>query len=205
MQTLLVVFLKIILVVLLADFTSGFIHWLEDAYAREDTPIIGPLVARANIIHHHYPRYFTRLSWWQSSWDLVGLSTLLVLGAWALGVLGWPVWLFAILSANANQFHKWTHQTRKENGWVVSFLQDIRLLQTPRHHALHHTNPKDCHYCTTTNVLNPVLDGLRFWEGLEWLLAHTVGVHRRPDTSLPGHGPAPDWLEQFRPHPLGKK
>lgn len=81
MQTLLIVVLKITAVVLVADFTSGLVHWLEDAYAREDTPILGPLVARANIIHHHYPRYFTRLNWWQSSWELVCLSALAVLGA----------------------------------------------------------------------------------------------------------------------------
>jgi len=198
MQALFLILFKIIGTVLLADFVAGLVHWVEDAYAREDTPILGPLVARANIVHHHYPRYFTRLSWWQSSWDLLMLSGLLVLGAWSLGVLTWPVWLFAILATNANEIHKWEHRTRKENGPVISFLQDIHLLQSARHHAIHHTNPKNVHYCTTTNVLNPILDGLHFWDGLEWLLAHTLGIHRRPDTSVPGHGPAPAWLEEYR-------
>ena len=49
-------------VILLADFLAGVIHWLEDAYGTEDTPIIGPLAIRPNIIHHHYPRFFTKLS-----------------------------------------------------------------------------------------------------------------------------------------------
>ncbi|HTB63826.1 MAG TPA: fatty acid desaturase CarF family protein [Opitutales bacterium] len=189
---------KILATVLAADFVAGFVHWLEDAYAREDTPILGPLVARANIIHHHYPRHFTRLSWWQSSWDLLCLCALLVLAAWATGLLTWEVWLFAMLTTNANQIHKWAHRTRKENGPVISFLQDIHLVQTPRHHALHHTNPKECHYCTTTNLLNPILDGLRFWEGLECLLENLLGIHRRVDTSVPGHGPAPAWLHEIR-------
>jgi hypothetical protein len=189
-------------VVLLADFAAGFVHWLEDAYAREDTPILGPLVARANILHHHCPRAFTKLNWWQSSWVLLTLSLLLVLGAWGLGWLTWHVWLFAALTANANQIHKWAHRTRAENGRLVSFLQDIRLLQTPRHHALHHTDPKNSHYCSTTNLLNPLLDAVRFWAGLEWLLARFFGLHRRVDTSVAGHGPEPAWIADFRHRPV---
>ncbi len=49
-----------------------------------------------------------------------------------------------------------------------------------------------------TNVLNPVLDGIRFWDGLEWALARTVGMQRRPDTSVRGHGPGPEWLVEYR-------
>ncbi len=109
----------------------------------------------------------------------------------------WHVWLFATLTANANEFHKWEHRTRKENGRVISFLQDIRILQTSRHHAKHHTDPKNSHYCTTTNFLNPMLDGLRFWDGLELLLDKTTGLKRQPDTSVRGHGPGPAWLKNY--------
>jgi ubiquitin-conjugating enzyme E2 variant len=185
-------------VVFAADFSGGFIHWLEDAYVREDTPLVGKWVARPNIVHHHYPRYMTRHNWGQTSWDLLLISAALVLGAWACGWLTWQVWLFAILTANANEFHKWEHRTRKENGRVISFLQDIRVLQTARHHTRHHTDPKNSHYCTITNVLNPILDGINFWNGLEWLLAKTIKLNRREDTSVRGHGPGPGWLEEFR-------
>ena len=80
---------------------------------------------------------------------------------------------------------------------LISFLQDINILQTSRHHALHHTDPKNSHYCTITNYLNPVLDTLRFWDGLEWLLAKTIGLNRQPDTSVRGYGPGPAWLAEF--------
>jgi len=184
--------------VLAADFVAGLIHWLEDAYVREDTPLIGKRIARPNIVHHHYPRYMVRHSWWQTSWDLMLVSAALVIAAWFAGLLTWEVWLFAILSANANELHKWEHRTRKENGWLISFLQDIRLLQTARHHARHHTDPKESHFCTITNFLNPVLDGAHFWGGLEWLLARTIGLVRREDTSIRGHGPGPEWLLEYR-------
>ena len=198
MKTALLFILKFVLTVLAADFVAGMVHWLEDAYVREDTPIIGKHVARPNIVHHHYPRYMTRHSWWQTSFDLIIVSAILVVAAWFVGLLTWEVWVFAIISANANEFHKWEHRTRKENGPIISFLQDIRLLQTAKHHARHHTDPKNSHYCTITNVLNPVLDGARFWDGIEWLLARTIGLNRREDTSVRGHGPGPTWLAEYR-------
>jgi plasmanylethanolamine desaturase len=198
MKTAFFILLKFIGTVLAADFVAGMIHWLEDAYVREDTPLIGKYVARPNIVHHHYPRYMVRHNWLQTSWDLFLVSAALVTGAWCMGLLSWEVWLFAILSANANEFHKWEHRTRKENGPIISFLQDIRLLQTAKHHARHHTDPKNSHYCTITNFLNPVLDGMNFWNGVEWALAKTVGLNRREDTSVRGHGPGPAWLAEYR-------
>lgn len=198
METTLFIALQALLVVLLADLAAGLIHWAEDAYIREDTPLVGKLVGRPNVIHHHLPRHMTRNTWLQSSWDLLLIAAALVIGAWALGCLTWHVWLFAAVSANANEVHKWSHRTRRENGPVITFLQNIRLLQTPQHHAIHHTNPKDTYYCPVTNMLNPVLEKIRFWESLEWLLAKTIGLHRREDTSLPGHGPALEWLNGFR-------
>ena len=198
MKTTLLLITKFILTVFAADFVAGFIHWLEDAYVREDTPLIGKYVARPNIVHHHYPRYMTRHSWWQTSWDLTVVSAILVAVAWCTGLLTWEVWVFAILSANANEFHKWEHRTRKENGRLISFLQDIHILQSAKHHARHHTDPKNSHYCTITNFLNPVLDNLRFWDGLEWALARTIRLERREDTSVRGHGPGPAWLVEYK-------
>ncbi|HXC36177.1 MAG TPA: fatty acid desaturase CarF family protein [Candidatus Acidoferrales bacterium] len=198
MKTALLILVMLAATVLAADFVGGVVHWFEDAYVREDTPLIGRIVARPNIVHHHYPRYITRHSWWQTSWDLAMLSAIFVITAWFAGLLTWEVWLFAILSANANEFHKWAHRTRNENGWLISFLQDIRLLQTARHHARHHTDPKNSHYCTMTNVLNPVLDRLGFWSGMEWALARMAGIERREDTSVRGHGPGPAWLAEYR-------
>lgn len=184
-------------VVLAADFSAGFIHWLEDAYVREDTPLVGKYIGRPNIIHHHFPRHFTRHGWWRSSWDLFCVSALLLAVAWWFGFLTWQVWLFAALTTNSNEFHKWAHRTRRENGVVISFLQDVRLLQTARHHAFHHTDPKNSHYGVITNLLNPALDGIRFWAGLEWLLARMFGLRRREDTSVHGCGPGPGWLEEL--------
>lgn len=186
-------------IVMLADFVAGVVHWLEDAYGSADTPVVGPLLIRPNIVHHHHPRFFTRLSWWQSSWDIL-LVSLLFLGvaAWC-GWLTWHLWLFAFVSTNANQAHKWSHQTRAETGPVVSFFQDVGLLLSPRQHALHHSDPKNTYYCPVTNLVNPLLEKIRFWSGAEWLVERVTGLRHRPDSSNRGQGPAPAWLAAYTP------
>jgi ubiquitin-conjugating enzyme E2 variant len=190
--------LQAIGVILAADFTAGLIHWIEDAYIREDTPLVGRLIGVPNTIHHHLPRRMTRNTWWQSNWDLLLVMGLLVGATAMLGCLTWHVWLFAFVAGNANEVHKWSHRTRRENGRLISWLQDMRILQTPHHHAIHHTNPKEVNYCPITNALNPVLDTLHFWEGLEWLLARVFSLKRRPDSSVPGQGVAPEWITEMR-------
>lgn len=185
-------------VVLAVDFTAGFVHWFEDAYIREDTPVLGGWVGRPNVLHHHLPRRMTRNTWWQSNGVLVVPMALMIIITALCGWLTWHVWLFALVGSNANEIHKWAHRTRRENGRFISLLQDLRLLQTSQHHAVHHTNPKEVRYCPVTNVLNPVLDTLRFWPVLEWLLARTFGLHRQPDSSVPEQGVTPEWIHEMR-------
>lgn len=193
--------LQIILVIGLADFFAGVIHWLEDAYFTEDTPILGPMFIRPNIVHHHYPRFFTQWSWWHSSKELLLAGAVLVLVAWPLGLLRWQLWLFVAVSVNANQVHKWAHRTRAENGWLISKLQDWRILQTPRHHGLHHSDPKNTYYCPVTNYVNPLLERLQFWQRTEAVIERLTGITHRHDTAVRGQGPGPEWLAAYKPAP----
>jgi ubiquitin-conjugating enzyme E2 variant len=194
----LVILIEGIATIMLADFVAGIVHWLQDAYGTEETPVVGPLLIRINIVHHHYPRFFTRLTWWQSSWDLLLIGAALLAAAWWAGLLTWQVWLFAIVSVNANQVHKWAHRTRTENGPVISFLQDIRVLLTPHQHAIHHTDPKNTFYCPVTNLVNPLLERLRFWTRVEIMIWRATGRRHRRDTSNRGKGPGPNWLSAYR-------
>jgi hypothetical protein len=180
----LVIALEIFGTILIADFASGFVHWLEDAYGHPDWPVTGKLVTRPNILHHHDPRYFTRHGWFHSSWLLLCVGLMIVLAAGLGGVLTWHVWLFAVLGGNANQIHKWSHRSVAENGALISLLQRLRLLQTPRHHAGHHTNPKNSHYCVLTDFLNPILDAIRLWDRFEEAIWTVFRVHRRVDASV---------------------
>ena len=178
------VILQGITTVFIADFVTGLVHWAEDAYARRDTPIIGKLVADANIEHHRRPRAFLANNWFASSWDLLLLGVLLIAVAWWCDRLTWHIWLFAVLVANANQMHKWTHQNPAENGFVVTWLQEWKLLQTRRHHARHHQGEKNSYYCVITNFLNPVLEELELWKKTERFLERRFGLKRRPDPTV---------------------
>lgn len=166
---------------MVADFVSDVVYWAKDAYARKDTPVVGKWIGEANLEHHTTPRVFVSRSWWSSSWDLVAVSSVLVLSAWWLALLTWQVWVFALVSANANQIHKWAHSAPHENGRVVTWLQKFKLLQTQRHHAKHHSGKKDSHYCSVTNFLNPILEELDFWKLLERVNLRVLGLQRRCD------------------------
>ncbi len=182
------------LAVLAADFVVGVFHWVEDAYLRDNCPVLGQLVARPNILHHYRPRHFLRKSWMASCWDLWLVAGLIITAAWAFGMLTPVVGLFAALVGNANQIHKWAHRSRRENGPWINLLHDLRILQSSRHHAIHHTDPKSTHYCVITEFLNPVLQRLRFWTRLECWLWKAFRIRRRSDTSNRRHGFTPQWV-----------
>jgi ubiquitin-conjugating enzyme E2 variant len=164
--------------ILAADLVSGLVHWAEDTYARfkprRKLRWIN-LIARDNEVHHRRPRDFLKRSWWQSSWDLVLLGALIIAAAHALGHLSWAVLLFVVLSINANQMHKWAHRNPRENPALVTWLQRVHLLQTPRRHGKHHGGQRDSHYCVVTNFLNPLLEEVNFWRRLERLVARLTG------------------------------
>ena len=197
----LLISVQVILIVGLADFVAGLVHWAEDAYFSEDTPVIGRQIIVPNIVHHHLPRYFTRLSWWESSWLLLLASGVLLGLAAMLGMVTWQLLLFIAVSVNANEIHKMAHRTRAENGWLITKLQDWHILQTPRHHGLHHADPKNTYYCPVTNFVNPLLERTDFWPRLEAFIELRTGLKHRHDTAVRGQGPGPDWIEAYRRKP----
>lgn len=198
---LLLIALQVVLIVGFADFVAGVVHWAEDAYFTEETPLIGQQIIRPNIVHHHFPRYFTKLSWWESAQELVLVGLVLLAIAWPLGLLSWQLMLFIAVSINANEIHKMAHRTRAENGRFISLLQDWRILQTPRQHGLHHSDPKNTYYCPVTNYVNPLLERIQFWDRLETMVERLTGATHRHDTAVRGQGPGPDWLAEFKPAP----
>jgi hypothetical protein len=158
----------VIAILLLADFITGFVHWLEDSYWSPDTPVLGKWIVVPNLAHHQNGQDFLKKSWLESSWDLALAGIVVLVVAFCLQRISWELLLFVTVMVNANQIHKWAHITRYENKpRIIGFLQKIYILQRTQHHGQHHRKPNDSHYCTVTNLLNPVLDRLHFWRGLE--------------------------------------
>ena len=115
---------------------------------------------------------------------LLVMGAVIVGAAWLIGMLTWQFLLFVAIGVNANEIHKWNHLPRKKRAKLVVALQDAGLLQSTKHHSKHHLGSKDTHYCVLTNVLNPLLDGVRFWHWLEWAILHFLGVSKRPSTEV---------------------
>ena len=176
-----IVIVQVLAVWTLTDFLSGVFHWLEDTYGKPTWPIVGRHVTKPNILHHYVPRAFVTNSWFLSSRLLLAICTAIVAITLALGVFNWMIALSMVLGVNANQVHKWSHRSRRENGSVVTLLQRLHLVQSSAHHQQHHLRGKDSTYCVLTSFLNPVLDGLGFWRGAEWVIQRVFGVVRRDD------------------------
>lgn len=175
---------KLLFCVFLTDFLSGLLHWLEDAYGNENWPLTGRLITRPNILHHYDPRYFTRYSWLYSARVLLVIGALILLAAYWGGFLNWMTFLVVAIGVNANEIHKWAHRTKSENGPIIVYGQRLGVLQSPNQHGKHHRGTKDTYYCVITDYLNPVLEAVRLWPTLEWLIYQLFGVRRRPDHSV---------------------
>lgn len=175
----LLILLQVVCCVLFVDLLTGLVHWLEDSYGNEDTPLIGKLITQENNRHHQQPAYMTRFGYWYTSGMLIGVAGVIGLGAWALGLFSWQLGLVLALGANANQIHKWTHRSRRANGRVVSWLQDIRLFQSQADHAKHHRGDQRGHYCVVTPHLNALFERFKVWERAERGIERAFGVARR--------------------------
>ncbi len=171
--------LQVALCALVADFFSGVIHWLEDSYFGPKTPLIGKWVIEPNLLHHRDPRAMVKNSWWVTNNVLLLIAAGMIGLTLALGVFTWQVGLTVVLLAHGAEFHRWAHRTRTENGRVIVWLQQNGFVQSPAHHAGHHRHDKDRRYCTITDYVNPALDRVRFWRGLEAVIWALTGVERR--------------------------
>ena len=175
---------KLVATWLVTDFISGIVHWLEDSYGHPHMPLVGSYITKPDLLHHYQPRKFVTNSWFSSSDLLLILCSAALLIALALGRLSPMVFVGAVLGVNANQVHKWCHRTPRENGALITALQRLHLVQTPRQHHRHHVGNKDAGYCVLTGFLNPILDGCRFWRVIEWTIFTIFRIRKRNDDEL---------------------
>jgi hypothetical protein len=77
---------SIIAGILLADFVTGVVHWLEDRFGSEAWPLLGPLVIAPNRLHNREPLAFTRAGF--LSRNSTAAAGALAIGAAALLVFG---------------------------------------------------------------------------------------------------------------------
>jgi len=178
-----VIILQAVGIIFLVDLVAGAVHWAEDTFGTESTPIFGLWLIKPNILHHtpEGANAFLKNHWIYSSWDLFTAAPMILFTSWAVGILNWQIWLFVLVGAMSQQIHRFSHTPRSKLPIFVLFLQKMYVIQDGRHHWVHHKLEKNEYYCVITPFLNPILDRLNFWRSLERLLVPIVGAPRRTD------------------------
>ena len=149
-----------------AELITGMVHWWEDRYGDPDWPVLGKYVVLPNIEHHANQTAFIKGSYWVRNWTVLvpslaaaGIAT--ACGQWWLALVG-------VIVSQGNEIHCWSHQRCSR---PIRGFQLLGVLQSPEQHAKHHAQPFDRHYCVMTDAINPVLQAIHFWQGLEWCVA----------------------------------
>lgn len=166
-----------------ADFLTGLIHWIEDRYGNPQWPMVGEAI-RANHQHHSRPREFLSGSFWSRNKEVL-IGTFVISGIFALvGALNLITVSAVVTGFFANEIHGAAHKFPHENPVWVRVLQKLGLMQSFQHHARHHRQRKDCHYCVMTNYVNPIVDFIRFFPILEWAIYRMSGILPRVDPTV---------------------
>lgn len=177
---------------LLADFVSGFVHWLGDTWGSADMPILGKALVRPFREHHIDQKAITRHDYIETNGANCLLSVPVAAGALCIplhpeGLLG--VRLFALVSIGSmifwvmltNQIHKWAHLEPNEIPAWIRALQRLHLILPPEHHRIHHTPPFDKYYSITTGWMNWPLTKVGFFRRTERLVTALFGLIPRKD------------------------
>jgi hypothetical protein len=156
--------LKIIVLILLADFATGIFHFYADRYGVMNSKFLTNSI-NGLLIHHHDPRKMLELSYWNLTKGVYIFGCIVFLISLLFGFY-WEVLFFVLVSAQANLIHKWSHQFDDETPKIAQYLQKLSIIQHKNHHLNHHNGRYDGYYCVMTNFWNPILEKMYFWEGV---------------------------------------
>ena len=163
-----VVILKIIFLLLLADFFTGVFHFMVDRYGRVDGPYMTHSV-NLLLAHHDHPRRILYQTYWELTGGVYKASFIIFPVSLIFG-FHWEILVFLLFSANGNIIHKWAPQTKANTQSFIKLLQKTRLIQSRSHHSRHHSGAFNHNFCVMTNVVNPILQWIHFWSLLTFIL-----------------------------------
>ena len=163
---------------LLADLGSGIFHWSVDNYGNGKTPLLGSIIA-AFQGHHTAPWTITQRGFCNNTYKLCtpfGIPTMLAIHALTGPATTLFFAAFCTLEIMSQEFHKWSHTTKKQGPQWVNTLQDAGVTVARKQHALHHMAPYDGNYCIVSGAWNEMLDKSGFFRRLEKIIYDWNGV-----------------------------
>jgi len=140
--------------ILLADFLSGVVHYIEDNTDLTGVKWFDDAIIKPNQLHHAEPMAMMDAGFWSrngttiAAASVVAFPLLLIFGPSTLLVSAW------LAGSMGNQTHYWSHLSKPPK--VVAWLQDRRILLSRKDHWSHHKPPHETSFCTITSLLNPI-------------------------------------------------
>ncbi len=177
---------------IMADFVSGFVHWMGDTWGSAEMPILGKALVRPFREHHVDQKAITRHDYIETNgnnclisipvalmcvlmpFTIEGLENISIFAATSMGSM-----IFWVMMTN--QFHKWAHLDEAQIPWWLRLLQRMHMVLPPAHHQIHHAAPFDTYYSITTGWLNWPLAKIGFYRRAERLITATFGLIPRRD------------------------
>lgn len=164
-----------------ADIGSGVYHWSMDNYGDKDTPIFGTQI-EAFQGHHELPWTITYRQFSNNIYKICQASAPFSLAGLLLLDNSFAIlWMAtAITFINMSQeLHKWSHQGPSQTAEWINALQDKGIIITRKSHLAHHRPPFDGNYCIVSGHMNPLLDNIGFFRGLENIVYKATGNKAR--------------------------
>jgi plasmanylethanolamine desaturase len=177
--------LAIFLGILSADFVSGFFHWMFDTWGDIDMPLLGAWAIHPFREHHVDPKAITTHDFVHTNGSnfllafFVSGPAVFFADAKAAPFTSLYLAVFTGFVCFTSQIHKWAHSDQVRP--YVRVLRLLRLAIEVDHHAVHHAQPHDRHYCITTGWLNRPLQALRFFQTLEICVTWLTGAQPQRD------------------------
>jgi len=169
-----------------ADFVSGLVHWAGDTWGTEKSPLLGWRFIRPFRFHHAHPQDMLKSNFFTTNGDTVlGAAPMLIAPLFFPLTSAWWLWAAVLVCSVgafgmwSSQCHLWAHMKRPPR--LVRWMQACRLILRPKHHLRHHRSPHQVNYCITTGWCNPLLDRIRYWAAMEWIVSRLTGLKPRPD------------------------
>jgi len=177
---------------IMADFVSGFVHWMGDTWGSTEMPILGKALVRPFREHHVDQKAITRHDYIETNGNncMVAVPVALMCVLTPLDVPGFEALaVFTVTSLGSmifwvmmtNQFHKWAHLDEAHIPTWLRLLQRFHLVLPPAHHQIHHAAPFDTYYSITTGWLNWPLAKIGFYRHAERLITAVFGLIPRKD------------------------
>jgi plasmanylethanolamine desaturase len=197
------VIVSVVAAVYLADFFSGFVHWMTDTWG-DEVFLHGVLERVISIAreHHLYPyhivgygfRDYSAYSSWPNVAIVGPIALALTLAANPAPAVFAGVVVCLVISGImvfGTHAHRLGHRDTRSK--IVRILQNCRLLVTPSYHAVHHRGNHDIRYCVINGWANPLCDRIRLWRSLEWFIQHVTRALPRQNDRV--------WFDRFERDP----